>query len=92
MATHTDSVFTDLQAQLNGPGGPAARQQAIERARALEARLRARLAIGVPRDAFPVWESAAAAAAAAAAILSDYDCPKAAGTAAPSSLFPPPAR
>lgn len=62
-------ALTDLKARLAQPQGAALRDELAMRVGALELRLRARIAAGLPREDFPDWHMAAEAAAAAREIL-----------------------
>lgn len=66
------AALTDLEAQLAAPGGNALRDVLASRAAALQSRLRAAIAAGLPRDQFAAWQAAADAAAAAQAVLASY--------------------
>lgn len=63
---------TELETRLADPGGAVLKVSLLEHARDLEQSWRARMAAGLPRDAFAQWQAAAEAAAAAAEILQDW--------------------
>ena len=87
-------AMTDLEAQLAAPGGAALRDELVARLQALEQRLRARVATGLPRGSFPGWQVAAEAAAAARETLARWrvetNDPAAPPPAAGPSLFSTP--
>lgn len=87
----TAPALTDLETRLAAPGGAALRGELAARLQALEQRLRERVAAGLPREDFPLWQSTAEAAAAARETLAAW--PVETGAAAPvtSSNAPPPA-
>jgi hypothetical protein len=66
------AALTDLEDRLAAPGGAALRDELAGRVVALEARLRARIAAGLPREDFPAWQAAAEAAAAAREVLAGW--------------------
>ncbi|SAI70011.1 Uncharacterised protein [Bordetella ansorpii] len=85
------TALTDLEAQLAAPDGATLRDALASRAAALEARLRAAIAAGLPRDQFPAWQAAAEAAAAAQAVLASHPLQTAtASTPPPFASIPSP--
>lgn len=64
--------LTELETRLASPGGATAKNTLLENARRLEQSWRARMAAGLPREAFAQWQAAADAAAAAGEILQDW--------------------
>jgi len=85
------TALTDLEIQLTAPGGAALRDTLASRAVALEHQLRARIASGLPREDFPVWQAAAEAAAAAREVLAAWPVADASSStaAAPAAALPP---
>lgn len=86
------TALTDLEVRLAAPGGAAARDELLTRTSALEQRYRTRIALGLPRDEFPLWQAAAQAAAAAHEVLATWPAVNEstlATSAAPSFIFPP---
>lgn len=81
-------ALTDLEARLAAPDGPAVRDALQARASALESRLRAAIAAGLPRHEFPAWQAAADAAAAARQVLASPP-PAQGGTTRSASPFAP---
>lgn len=69
------TALTDLEQRLAAPDGPAVRDALILQAKALQARLQARMAAGLSRTDFPAWQAAANAAAAAQEVLAAYPLP-----------------
>ncbi|WP_144630569.1 hypothetical protein [Bordetella genomosp. 13] len=78
-------ALTDLESRLASADGVALRHALAGRAAALESRLRAAIAAGLPREQFPAFEAAANAAAAAQSVLASQ--PPAQDAAQPASLF-----
>ena len=56
------TLLTDLEQRLAAPGGGAVREEWMAQTSRLEQRLRGRIAQGLSRDEFPVWQAAADAA------------------------------
>ena len=75
------NAFTELEARLAGPEGPALREDLLQRLAALETRMRQSMAAGLARETFTACEAAAEAARAAGEVLSAFPA-KAAGTTA----------
>ncbi len=86
------TALTDLEVRLAAPGGAAARDELLARMSALEQQYRTRIAQGLPRDEFPLWQAAAASAAAAREVLATWPAVNEsalAASAAPSFIPPP---
>ncbi len=84
---------TELETRLAGPGGADLKDTLLEHAGRLERSWRARMAAGLPREAFAQWQAAADAAAAACEILQDWPAnpaPAQAPQTRASSPFRPP--
>lgn len=64
-----DEPLSELEAQLRGPGAESARQDALARIAALEQRMRAALADGVPPADYPARVSVLEACQAAREVL-----------------------
>ena len=69
-----DAPLSDLEARLRGPGAAQARQEALQRIGALEQRLRAALAQGVPPADYPTLAAMLDACQAAREVLTMALC------------------
>ncbi|MBJ7265312.1 MAG: hypothetical protein JHC61_17105 [Burkholderiaceae bacterium] len=78
---------TDLEQRLAAPGGIAVRDDLLARTRQLEQRLRGRIAQGLSREEFPVWQAAADAAHAAHEVLNTWPMADESPPAASAALF-----
>ena len=81
------TLLTDLEQRLAAPGGAAVREELMAQASQLERRLRERIAQGLSRDEFPVWQAGAEAARAAHDVLNTWPMADASPPAAPAALF-----
>jgi len=80
-------LLTDLEQRLSAPGGAAVRDELLASTRQLEQRLRERIAQGLSRDEFPIWQAAADAARAAHEVLATWSMADASAPAAAAALF-----